>query len=162
MGCISKLLQLKDDFNVNHKVDIIIEGGGIYKEYEYLIIFTDYGYRCGYIAIDPVHPYYGKDLIDGESDIPLIVHGGITFHQKNHVLKSYLSHPCEDECIGFDAAHRNDRPCFITAKKYFGETPNISFLSYMNYERPDLKHRTFRYMEKECKNLIEQLRGEAA
>ncbi len=166
MGCISEILRITTDKNLFKTGDlrsVIVEGGGIYKDYEYLITFVDRGHRCGYVAIDKTNKYYGKDLTRYDENIVLEVHGGITFHNGSHMLKSLLIHPCEDQWLGFDAAHSMDKPCLKTAKKYFGESPYLTFVSDLDYKGiTGIKHRTFKYMEKECKNLIEQLRGEAA
>ena len=69
---------------------IVIEGGGLYRDYEFLITFTELGHRCGYVAINPNHPCYKKNLVMS-SDFDLSVHGGITFHAEDHGAKSILS-----------------------------------------------------------------------
>ena len=38
-------------------------------------LFMDCGYANGYVAVPPEHPYFGTDY----DDIPVSVHGGLTF-----------------------------------------------------------------------------------
>src|ERR1700691_3384773 len=106
MSCIPKLLELKGDkeFLPVHD-NIVIEGGGKYKDYDYLITFVDYGHRCGYVAIPPLHPVYND-----KSDYPhFSVHGGITFFEESRFAEELLNHKCADKWIGFDACHGDDR-----------------------------------------------------
>lgn len=70
MSCISKLLEMKGDKEFLPIDDhAVVEGGGHYKGYEFLITFVETGYRCGYVAIPPGIKY--------DSD-KLYVHGRIT------------------------------------------------------------------------------------
>lgn len=167
MSCITEILNMKGDapimaFPQNSKV--VIEGGGEYKGYEFLITFTDLGHRCGYVAINPSHPVYGKDQVSPceKDDFDLCVHGGITFHQEEHGIKEILKHPCKDEWLGFDAAHGGDAGCPDTVEKYFGKTEFVSYMKNnafytVEMELMGMKHRTFDYMRQECFNLIDQL-----
>lgn len=164
MSCITEILKIKGDREIMpfpKNKGIVIEGGGEYLGYEYLITFTELGHRCGYVAITPDHPLYGKDEV-GCGDLD--VHGGITFHQEEHGAKSILSHHCKDEWLGFDAAHCTDHACMVTAEKYFGS--DHEFIKYAKtsdfYMKPNRygefsEHRTYKYMEKHCKKLIKQL-----
>lgn len=166
MSCISEVLKIKGNkefMPFPESTGLVIEGGGEHKGYEYLITFTEMGHRCGYVAINPDHPCYKKDLVSN-GDFDVSVHGGVTFHREEHAIKKMLKHPCSDEWIGFDAAHYNDRACIRTAEKYFGS--ENTFIKHAKtsdfYMKPDffgdiVIHRTFEYMEQECKNLIDQL-----
>ena len=52
MSCITQLLEMKGDQPFLKADDsVVIEGGGVYKGYEYLIVFVSYGHRCGYVAL---------------------------------------------------------------------------------------------------------------
>ena len=164
MTCITKLLELKGDKEFLPINDhIIIEGGGNYKGYEYLIVFTERGHRCGYVAI-PSGQKYNIDEIH--------CHGGITFEDDDHSAKRLLPVRCNDTWIGFDAMHYLDTPCRELSKKYFGH--NQSSLIKINLieeickevdklERADSNssHKTFEFMENECKSIIEQLTPQA-
>lgn len=167
MSCITEILKLKGErefmpFPENDS--IVIEGGGTYRDYEYLITFTDMGHRCGYVAIDSSHPVYSHNQVIGTDEFDLDVHGGITFHKQEHSVKKLLSHPCNDEWLGFDAAHGNDHACVVTAEKYFGLTKNIEYMKNNTFYTDlaesrgmGIEHRTYAYMEEQCKYLIDQL-----
>lgn len=143
MSCITKLLEIKGDKEILAVNDrVVIEGGGNYKNYEYLIVFTSSGHRCGYVAI-PEEVKIDSDNID--------CHGGITFESKDHDAKDLLPIPCNDTWIGFDAAHFNDDPCHATARKYFGN-------EYSGFPtRKGSTHKTYNFMKKECQHIIDQL-----
>jgi len=149
MGSISELLKLKGEkefFRSENSV-MVIEGGGIYKEIEYLITFNIFGFRCGYVSIND------EDI---ERDINAYVE--ITFRGRGHRLKEFMSSPCNDFWIGFDAGHCDDSPCYSTAAKYFPEKKDY----YLNLLKDDIwdseDHKSYEFMENECKSIIEQLR----
>jgi hypothetical protein len=159
MSCITKILELKGDkeFIASHSQSGV-EGGGVYKGYEYIISFTSLGHRCGYVAI--------ADGVIGEYE-DLYVHGGITFQDNEHGFKSLLDKPCSDLWIGFDAAHCDDLGNLDTAMKYFGHLPeakrsiealkSITEESYRSLADLGCIHRTYEYMEDQCKYLIDQI-----
>jgi hypothetical protein len=154
MSCISKILEVKGDKKILISGEIAIEGGGIYKDYEYLITFTSHGHRCGYVAIPETHTTY----ISNEDYPDFDVHGGITFFG-NPRFDDITGHKCTDKWIGFDACHYRDLDNIETAEKYFGETNYINFMkyNYVKYNDDPRKHRSYSYMERECKRLINQL-----
>jgi hypothetical protein len=161
MSCITKLLELKGDkpcLPVNE--DCVIEGGGIYENYEYLITFTNHGSRCGYVALKPKEvAIFEKERQKKQYDYPDIeCHGGATFYSANHNAKNLLSTPCTDVWIGFDAFHSGDLPDMELAEKFF---PNDKFVVHFK-ENPmpraeGSRHRTYEYMENECRSIIDQL-----
>jgi len=171
MSCIPKILELQGDKDHLHIMDhsklpadcgVVIEGGGEYKGYPYLITFTGTAHRCGYVAIDEGHPLYGKDLMQNSAPEPfdLCVHGGITFHEKGtHVLERlFPDQPhCNDEWIGFDAAHAWDGKDWEKHAKYFGEEKMKKLSSYFTFFDRDETIRTYSYIEQQCKNLIDQI-----
>ena len=61
------------------------------------------GHLCGYVALPPSHPYYGKDY----DDIPVKVHGGLTYAQDSQGEISWALTP-KAWWIGFDCAHYGD------------------------------------------------------
>lgn len=168
MSCISKILEVKGDKPVliDDRNTIAIEGGGVFKGYEYIITFTERGHRCGYVAIPPSHPTYNssEDYPDYE------VHGGVTFFDKARFEEFTGGHRCDDKWIGFDAMHGGDKECLDTIIKYFGENDHIKFTKtydtlfgkMIQYDSWEPKHRTFAYMKNECRLLINQLVKEAA
>jgi hypothetical protein len=139
---------------------LVIEGGGIYKNHEFLIVFTDSGHRCGYVAINQEQ----KTILDKQNEdnssyfLPDIdCHGGITFYEEGHAAKDLLPVPCNDTWLGFDAAHGHDMSCPYTAEKYFGETEFVKFKKENQWHYEGAVHRSYEYMEQECKKIIDQL-----
>jgi hypothetical protein len=156
MSCITKLLELKGDKEfLPVSQQIVIEGGGKYKDHEYLITFTSRGHRCGYVALSTEEAEKNK-----EDEIGLGCHGGITFFGNDHDAKSLLDIPCDDVWVGFDAMHHMDSPCKKTAMKYFESISRAKML-YMDETEEIMEkygeHRTYEYMEQECKKIIDQL-----
>ncbi len=153
MSCITQLLEMKGEKEYLPVHDhVVIEGGGVYKDYEYLVVFTDSGHRCGYVAI-PSGTRYNSDN--------LYVHGGITFEDESHAAKDILPIPCNDTWLGFDAAHCDDHPDFDLARKIFGDQhKRYDILEecphpIMRFE--GISHKSYKYMEDQCKYLIDQL-----
>lgn len=72
------------------------------------ISIVDHGFGNGYVLIPKGHQMHGKDY----DDIPVDVHGGLTFSElvdKEFIKEWNLSE--EDEgtwCVGFDTAHYED------------------------------------------------------
>lgn len=171
MSCISEILKIKGDkefIPIPYKEnewhhEIVIEGGGNYKEYEYLITFNDMGFRCAYVGIPESHPIY--TFHNEEYNYPNFdVHGGITFFDDNNITKKLFGIHCTDKWIGFDAGHYYDISDFECTKKYF-PTLRKSKLDYVIGMSHLLERhitgsaiRSFNYMEEECKKLIDQLR----
>lgn len=166
MSCITEILKIKGDREFLVLPGVAVEDGGNYKEYEYLVTFTDRGHRCGYVAIDQSHPFYSKNVgWDNSPDVH--VHGGVTFFNKGtHIITCVLGkHSCEDLWIGFDAMHNGDGRDYELVKKVF--CSNAESISSINYiEKIDREspimiyegyHKTKEYMVNECKKLIDQL-----
>lgn len=152
MGCITQLLEMKGDKEILPVHNgVVIEGGGVYKDLEYIIVFTDYGHRCGYVAV-PSEYSYDVDNIS--------CHWGITFEGSDHHAKDLLPVPCSDMWLGFDAAHCEDHPCYDTARKYFGDKDKYPLLEEAHkplYQFRDITHKTYGFMEEQCKFIIDQL-----
>jgi hypothetical protein len=161
MSCIQKLLELKNKstepfFKINARN--VIEGGGQYKGYDYLITFIDVGHRCGYIAISPDHPLYSSELYPLKKtkisiEDLLEVHGGVTFFDTPHLIND---HKCGDKWIGFDSGHCWDIPDIKFLRLYF--PLSSSWRSGFYYaDIPEASLKTQKYMEEQCKLLINQL-----
>lgn len=162
MSCITQLLELKGNkefLQVNEHC--VIEGGGIHEGYEYIITFTKFGTRCGYVAIP------GEHQGDNEN---IECHGGITFSGQHHDAKDLLPMPCNDLWIGFDANHFMDLPDYDLAASYFGkESERLRDLMKeskgwhegLNLGGLQLTHKPYIYIEMECKSIIDQLKAAA-
>jgi hypothetical protein len=78
---------------------ITYERFGTHAGFDWLVIASDMGHRCGYIRIPEDHPWHGK----GYDDIDVDVHGGLTFSQ----VAEFTS---PGYWIGFDCNHAWDIP----------------------------------------------------
>ena len=117
---------------------------GTFEGYEYAITKNFIGYRCGYIKLEPDHPWYG---IEETNNINARVHGGITFSEAD--LACNKSGEDNGWWIGFDCAHSGD-----------AVDPSILYASYRNlsYEFT-LRHETIKtteYVRENIKQLIMQ------
>jgi hypothetical protein len=172
MSCITEILKKKGDTEAlyiphnDNAMDLIVEGGGHYKEYEYLITFNDMGFRCGYIAIPTDHKFYDNNFMDNDEELE--VHGGITFSEQHSLVEDILGKQCTDKWIGFDAGHFGDIPDIDATLKYFphlreARKNHVIEMAHI-FEKDCFNHsmKTFEYMEDECKSLIDQLIEKAA
>ncbi len=175
MSCITEILKLKGDKEVLVPDGewIAVEGGGTYKDHEYIIVLNTSGHRCGYVAIPPEHPYsqtpeeqrsiLGRTSSHWDYDsLDIDVHGGLTFMSPEHGLKDLLSVPCNDMWIGFDCGHYLDKCDVKMFRKYFGEEEckqKESFFNAMNHDDIDMGQtvKEYHYVEKQCHSIIDQL-----
>lgn len=176
MSCITEILKLKGDKDVLVPDGdwIAVEGGGTYKDHEYLIVLNTNGHRCGYVAIPPDHPYSStpeeeRTLMGGRpykhydyDSLDIDVHGGLTFMSPDHGLKDLLPMPCTDMWIGFDCGHCYDLADLKMFKKYFGQEQyelKESFFKALDHTDISLeqKVREYGYVEEQCHHIIDQL-----
>jgi hypothetical protein len=168
MSSITEILKLKGDKKILPVYDgVVIEGGGTYKDHEYLIVFTEQGHRCGYVALKPEETERFEKDSEGEGRKyyypDLDCHGGLTFYSRHHGAKELLPISCDDMWVGFDAAHAWDKPDNKTSTEYFGETKWTKYREINPMPCfEDVIHRTYDYMEQECKGIIDQLLQVAA
>jgi hypothetical protein len=179
MSSITEILKLKGDQEVFIPEGdwIAVEGGGVYKDHEYLIVLNKVGYRCGYVAIPPEHPFSNtpeeeRSFMGGRKykhydydSLDIDAHGGLTFMAPNHGLKDLLTIPCNDMWIGFDCGHCYDSPDVKAFEKYFGKQARESqqsFFSAIGSESYDCTIKNYDYAESECHSIIEQLIQKAA
>src|SRR5580698_1482306 len=164
MSCISKILEVKGDKPVLICGQIAIEGGGVFKGFEYIITFTQRGHRCGYVAVPESHPLYkSKEEYPDNYE----VHGGVTFFSSPR-FEEITKFKCTDKWVGFDAAHIYDTPCFKTVDQYFPREvrgideyqANIEKQFCDQLERiymdsnESFSHKTYAFMKNECRLLI--------
>ena len=81
------------------------------------------GWGNGYVALPPEHPYYLKDY----DDIPVDVHGGLTFGSLARRFKWEEIQDIPDDyyIIGFDTAHLGDNRTIWTEQDVITETLNL-------------------------------------
>lgn len=175
MSCITEILKLKDAQEVLVPDDqwIAVEGGGTYRNYEYIIVLNVNGHRCGYIALPPEHKYSKTPMEERDflgsgrkrphwdyDGLDIDCHGGLTFMAPNHSLKDLIDVDCNEMWIGFDCGHSDDM-CDIEAyRKYYGEEntkEKESFFNAMNHGYDGQSIKDFTYVEMECHSIIDQL-----
>src|SRR4051812_33030319 len=65
------------------------------------------GAWCGYVGVDPTHPYHGRDY----DSLDVSVHGGLTYAKECSGHVCHVPKPGEPENLwwfGFDCAHSGD------------------------------------------------------
>lgn len=171
MSCITQLLKLKGDQKAllpkgkDGTPWVAVEGGGVYKNYEFLIVLNTIGHRCGYVAIPPSHPFNNTPLEKYEfagktrehynyDQLDIDCHGGLTYMDREHSLKDLLPIPCNDFWIGFDCGHCFDASDTDAMKVYFGDDADAPFKSSVWREGVV---RSYEYVEVVCKHIIDQL-----
>lgn len=100
-----------------------------------------FGHWCGYAAVPPGHPAYGKDL----DDIDVEAHGGVTYAALCAGAICHTPKPGEPDNVwwfGFDCAHAFD---LIPAMTH----PSLRF--------PDEHYRDLTYVRGQVERLAEQL-----
>lgn len=125
------------------------------------------GAWCGYVAVPPGHPYYGRKGNDLE------VHGGITYADfcSGHVC--HTPKPGQPDNVwwfGFDCAHCWDLIPWMVAQKSQDTWPTLDNMTGTVYvSSPELQEDGFRlfshdvyrdveYVKNQCKLLAEQLK----
>ena len=154
-----------------------------YKGFDYLVYASARGHRCGYVKIPKGHFLYRKKysqrlgkfsikrdlaeepigkrgIIDifcaGSSDHPTMsllfdVHGGITWSDWGKNLTDIDKVYKNDWLIGFDCIHSGDsRDYEIMDEEHRELNDKYSFSDYGTI-------RSKRYVQQECKNLIDQI-----
>lgn len=138
---------------------------GTHAEHEWMIVHNGMGFRCGYVKVNPGHPWHGKDY----NDIEASVHGGLTFGEHDEPCHKVCECTCRGPkdtapitqhsilCpvakkddgfwVGFDCAHSQDSP-----------DPDLlnsdSMPAAFRNQYGTIK--TQAYVEKECHDLCEQ------
>ena len=115
---------------------------GTHRGYQWIVTHNTSGYRCGYLRLPKGHPWHGLGMLD----IPVAVHGGITFAEADVECDA----PGADDAwwIGFDCAHAGDAPD--------PSLPNEMPLDLIGCLFSDDVVRTQEYVETECRDLADQ------
>lgn len=108
---------------------------------------------CGYVAVNPDHPYHGKDY----DDVDVTVHGGLTFADScrdDEPIESAVCHipepgqPADVWWFGWDCGHTWD-----IQPAYLAHWPEMADL----HQRTGAEYRTLDYVRAECARLAHQL-----
>lgn len=164
MTCITKILELKGDKEFLPINDVVVvEGGGSYRDYEFLITFVRDGHRCAYVALKQTDvDKFEEELGDATYRYPesISCHWGCSFYDRDSQIKDVLPIPCDDMWFGFDAAHCHDKPDLEKSKYYFDYIPLGDYFENGKsiYDKfPEMIHRSYEFMEENCKSIIDQL-----
>lgn len=114
---------------------------GEHAGFEWMVIHNGMGYRCGYVKVEPGHPWHGKDDTDSFAD----VHGGVTFGAGD--VDCGKGGADSGWWIGFDCAHFGDAPDRSLPIREPGSFGHAGVV------------RTQEYVEAECRSLCEQARN---
>lgn len=123
-------------------------------EFNCKIIFTQLGYRCGYVGVPKGHPMFGRDYNKCIEDIDC--HGGLTYSGfRDDNSKEYWY-------FGFDCAHADDGVDIESLKKYgFDISPFLSmFLPIVELWEPNesSQFKTKEFCEEQCNSIAEQIK----
>lgn len=108
-----------------------------------VIRFVRGSHYCGYVAVEPGHPWYGIEDFFATHQPVLTPHGGVTYLDGNEDYPA-PSDPATVWWVGFDCAHWGDLSYSEDAKGYAPE-PYHSF-------------KDAHYVESECERLAHQLK----
>lgn len=113
----------------SHPSHLLAEG--TYEGFQWAILHNGMGFRCGYVAVPPGHPWHGK----GYDEVRAEAHGGLTYANANaedgsHWLGFYCAH--------YGDAQDPDLPNYDTMRSFSGCV------------------RSQEYVEQECRSLCEQ------
>lgn len=139
-----------------------VEIDSTYKGVRYVVLFQSMGHRCGYIGltdseVDILRMLDDEYDDDGYGYSGFEVHGGVT----------YYAHGLEDiddtlNWYGFDCRHSGDLPNYKQALEY-GLITVDEYNDMIYMEIRDSKYnnvyRELDYVEKECKSMIDQIKG---
>ena len=118
---------------------------GVHAGHEWTVVHNGMGYRCGYVKVDPGHPWHGK----GWGDVDVEVHGGVTFAEAD--MQCEKDGPDNGWWIGFDCAHSCDaRDPELAATTDEGK---YGLLRDMRYGTFGGSVKSQRYLERECISL---------
>ncbi len=122
---------------VHRPNDVLAKGE--HSGHEWIVVHNGMGYRCGYVKVEPGHPWHGK----GYSSIDAEVHGGLTFADADEPCDK--GGPDNGWWLGFDCAHIDDAP-----------DPELPATRRLPCFSHDAAVRSQEYVESECRSLCEQ------
>lgn len=138
--------------------NVYIEEKFEHNSYKCVCVFTKGGYRCGYVAVNTNHPYYGLSY-DNEGPDEILCHWGLTYAGNGNHFNGG-----EDGLwwFGFDCGHYNDLTDYETAKNY-GLINDKEYSVGMVFENilkedEDIILKDKEFVKDNCKMIVEQLR----
>lgn len=130
----------------------IVEKHGVYRDFNYLVIFMRDGHRCGYVGIPENHILYKKHYDECQN---IDCHGGLTFSDFTSKF------PCNDLhlwWLGFDCNHYVDLRDYDSIEKYYGKKTRDEIETlYHSFNTPGQHLWTLDECETECKSIIDQI-----
>lgn len=155
MGNITQILALKGNKPfLNFDDRFAIEGGGTYKDYEYLIFLTNLGIRCGYIALPFEHQLNNDEL-------SINCHGEIVFFEAYHPAHEILEESLDEDWIGFHCGLSTDCRDWAACKEYFKDKKQIvigeKLFPNLEGTNENRSLKDFYFVEEQCKSIIDQL-----
>lgn len=138
--------------------------------YKCVVVFTQNGHRCGYVAVPMDHPAYGVHYHDynwNDDTDPIhqlleaihVVHGGITYSEK----AEHATYPTNQFdpvwWFGFDCAHAWDCVDIQTAERLLTPKQAAYVRTRMEwFYTHDGEIRSLEYVQDECRKLAENLK----
>lgn len=136
------------------KKQVYLEDVFKYKGYPCVCVFNRGGYRCGYVAVNSNHSYFGKDY-DEDGPDNISCHWGLTYAGNgNHFYEASNSL----WWFGFDCGHCSDGNDYDTAIEYGLITKEQAIIGKklnLNFEGTTIKDLEF--VKENCKMIVEQL-----
>ena len=118
-----------------------------------LAVRNRWGAWCGYAAVEPGHPFHGRDGSDGSLDLD--VHGGITYSDACAGPICHVPEPGEPDNVwwlGFDCSHAWDYAPGLGRVRDAGSIA-------MGPSSLGEVYRTLEYVRRETEKLADQLRA---
>lgn len=134
----------------------IVEKEFYYKGYKCVVIFNKMGFRCGYVGVQPEHPWWGKNYDEyGPEEIQC--HWGLTYsgHGENFSNDNLWY-------FGFDCGHYGDGTEISKAKEYGLVDNDRTYIIIKTFEDQmnacdDVTIKDVAFVEEICKVITEQL-----
>lgn len=135
----------------------IIEQIGKYNNHFYAVRINSIGFRCGYVRVLKSDNFKKLKKIKETGTLDIECHGGITFAE--FVSKDQSNFLPPGNWIGFDMAHRFDRPSIEYAACLFGLSCDEIKINREYFERlhENGSYCSIQYVVNECHNIIDQL-----
>lgn len=164
----------------------VVENDFKYKGYRCVVIFTDRGWRCGYVGVPLGHMLYKKEFTDyldipkseldneeiGDRGILPIFFSAIDDDDRVRLDTWFNVHggitysrdgdyPVKSDLwwLGFDCGHYRDGKDLELVKKYWGDNPRIQKKLEIEEEFFDDHYpvRSTVYVESQCMSLVNQI-----